>query len=125
MESREARQILLSLVAGRKPGSEEPLPSDCVVHRADVLRALMLGINGLDYLSARQKRRAVLPDNIGRQWTVQEEERLRSAFQAKEPLEAVAARHGRTLRAIESRLVRMGLITQEDRITRGGFASPE
>ena len=125
MEPPEAREILMFLVAGHKPGSAEPLPSDCIIHHADVLRALMLGINGLDCLIARNKRRSALPDNVGQSWTAREEARLRSAFLAKEPLESIAERHGRTLRAVEARLVRMGLITEKERTTRGGFASPE
>ena len=125
MEPPEAREILMSLVAGRKPGSAEQLPSDCIIHQAGVLRALMLGINGLDHIIARDKRRSVLPGNVGHSWTVQEEERVRSAFLAKEPLESIAKKHGRTQRAVEARLVRMGVITEKERTTRGGFASPE
>ena len=113
----------MSLVAGRKPGSAERLPADCIIHQADVLRALMLSIDGLDYIIARDKRRSALPGNVGQCWTAPEEERLRSAFLAKEPLESIAERHGRTLRAVEARLVRMGVITEKERTTRGGFAS--
>ena len=33
----------------------------------------------------------------------------------------MARQHGRTLRAIEARLEKLGLITAEERTTRGGF----
>lgn len=121
MQHTEAREILVSLIQGREPGSEKELPSDCVVHRPDVIRALLVGVGAIDTTDARVKRRAQLPENVGIGWTTKEEEQLRSEFAAKTPLIEIAARHGRTLRAIEARLERMGLITAEERTTRGGF----
>lgn len=124
MQHTEAREILVSLIEGREPGSGESLPSDCVVHRPDVIRALLVGVGAIDTTDARVKRRAQLPENVGIGWTTKEEEQLRSEFAAKTPLMEIAARHGRTLRAIEARLERMGLITAEQRTTRGGFTGP-
>lgn len=125
MQHTEARTILMSLIEGRNPHSGERLPAECVVHRSDVIRALLLGMGAIDATNARAKRRAQLPKNVGRDWTTKEEEQLRSEFAAKEPVSAIAARHGRTLRAIEARLQMMGLITAEQRTTRGGFTSPD
>lgn len=125
MQHTEAKTILMSLIEGRNPGSEEQLPSECVVHHSDVIRALLLGVGAIDVADARAKRRAALPTNVGHDWTTREEEQLRSEFAAKEPLNVIAARHGRTLRAIEARLQRMELITVEQRTTRGGFTSEE
>ena len=125
MQHTEARTILMSLIEGRNPDSGERLPAECVVHRSDVIRALLLGMGAIDATNARAKRRAQLPKNVGRDWTTTEEEQLRSEFAAKEPVSAIAARHGRTLRAIEARLQMMGLITAEQRTTRGGFSSPD
>ena len=125
MQHTEARSILMSLIEGRNPDSGERLPAECVVHRSDVIRALLLGMGAIDATNARAKRRAQLPKNVGRDWTTKEEEQLRSEFAAKEPVSAIAARHGRTLRAIEARLQMMGLITAEQRTTRGGFTSPD
>jgi hypothetical protein len=125
MQHTEARSILMSLIEGRNPDSGERLPAECVVHRSDVIRALLLGMGAIDATNARAKRRAQLPKNVGRDWTTKEEEQLRSEFSAKEPVSAIAARHGRTLRAIEARLQMMGLITAEQRTTRGGFTSQD
>ena len=125
MQHTEARTILMSLIEGRNPDSGERLPAGCVVHRSDVIRALLLGMGAIDATNARAKRRAQLPKNVGRDWTTKEEEQLRSEFAAKDPVSAIAARHGRTLRAIEARLQMMGLITAEQRTTRGGFTSQE
>jgi hypothetical protein len=125
MQHTEARTILMSLIEGRNPDSGERLPAECVVHRSGVIRALLLGMGAIDATNARAKRRAQLPKNVGRDWTTKEEEQLRSEFAAKEPVSAIAVRHGRTLRAIEARLQMMGLITAEQRTTRGGFTSPD
>ena len=125
MQHTDARTILKSLIEGRNPSSGVPLPSECVVHSSDVLRALLHGVGAIDTVDARAKRRAALPKNVGRDWTTTEEEQLRAEFAAKESPEAIAIRHGRTLRAIEARLQRMGLITADQRTTQGGFTSQE
>lgn len=125
MQHTHARTILVSMIEGKHPVSGETLPSECVVHHSEVIRALLVGVGAIDAADARVKRRAQLPENVGIGWTTKEEEQLRSAFAAKEPLKAIAERHGRTLRAIEARLERMGLITAEERTTRGGFTSPD
>lgn len=125
MQHTEARRILMSLIEGRNPASGERLPSECVVHKSDVIRALLFSVSAIDSTDARARRRAALPANVGQDWTTAEEQQLRSEFTAKESLSDIAARHGRTLRAIEARLERMGLITAEERTTRGGFTSQE
>lgn len=115
----------MSLIQGRNPVSGECLPSECVVHNSDVIRALLFSVGAIDTTDARAKRRSQLPANVGRDWTTGEVEQLRSEFAAKEPLTRIAVRHGRTLRAIEARLQKMGLIRAEERTTRGGFTSDE
>lgn len=125
MQPAEAKAILTSLLEGRHPVSGECIPSECNVHHTDVLRALPLGVRAIDAVDACARRRATLPENVGHTWSAREEDRLRSEFASHEPLDAIAARHGRTLRAIEARLQHMGLITAEERTTRGGFATTD
>jgi hypothetical protein len=72
-------------------------------------------------IRTRALRRAQLPDNVGRAWTTEEESRLVAAFKKGNSPVALAHEHGRTLRAIEARLEKLGLITAEQRTTRGGF----
>ena len=90
------------------------------MHRADVLRALLAGVPTLEQVELRTQRRAALPDNTGRIWTAEEDNRLVAAFKVAQ---AIAERHSRTLRAIEARQQRMGLLNPEDRVTRGGFGA--
>jgi RNA polymerase sigma-70 factor (ECF subfamily) len=121
MHNPDATMILKTLIEGREPGSLEPLPAGSVIHRADVLRAMLAAVAALERVDIRTKRRAALPDNAGCTWTAEEDSRLVAAFKAGESPQAIAKRHSRTLRAIEARLQRMGLLAPEDRVTRGGF----
>lgn len=49
--------------------------------------------------------------NARRPWSEGEQERLRSAWAAGEPVARIAAEHGRSTNAIQSRLLKLGLIT--------------
>ncbi|MHB8812477.1 MAG: hypothetical protein ACYDAE_04350 [Steroidobacteraceae bacterium] len=121
MTQTRARQILQSLIQGIDPVTSEELPRETVLQHSDVLRALLAGLTALEQTAARAQRRSQLPDNVGRAWTTDEESRLVAAFKGGESPIAIAHQHGRTLRAIEARLERLGLITAEQRTTRGGF----
>jgi hypothetical protein len=121
MQQSRARQILQSLIEGIDPVTGEELSRETVLQQADVLRALLAGLSALQQTSARALRRAQLPDNVGRAWTTEEENRLVAAFKKGDSPVAIAHQHGRTLRAIEARLEKLGLITAEQRTTRGGF----
>jgi hypothetical protein len=121
MQQARARQILQSLIQGVDPVSGEELPRETVLQHAEVLRALLAGLAALEQTAARAQRRAQLPDNVGQSWTTEEESRLITSFKRGDSPVAIARQHGRTLRAIEARLEKLGLITAEERTTRGGF----
>lgn len=121
MQEQRARQILQALVQGVDPFNGEDLPTGTVLQQAEVLRALLAGSAALEECAARASRRSQLPRNIGRTWNADEQNSLLDAFQAGEPLADIAARHGRTLRAIEARLEKLGLITADQRTTRDRF----
>jgi len=122
MKEQRARHILQALVQGVDPLTGEELPHGTVLQEADVIRALLSGIAALEQTAARAQRRAQLPGNVGQPWSVDEEATLITAFKSGESLPNIAARHGRTLRAIEARLERMGLLTAEQRSTDNSFA---
>lgn len=124
MNQTRTRQILQSLIQGIDPVTGEELPSETVLQKADVLRALLAGLSAIELTAARAQRRAQLPDNVGQAWTNEEERKLLAAFKNGDSPVAIAHQHGRTLRAIEARLEKLGLITAEQRTTRGGFAGP-
>lgn len=121
MRDQRAQQILRSLVNGADPFTGEDLSPSTVLQQADVIRAMLAGCSALEERTARASRRAQLPKNAGRAWTTEEQERLVQAFHAGESWEEIAARHGRSLRGIESRLETLGLITEEQRTTEKRF----
>ena len=123
MKDQRARQILHSLVNGADPFSGEDLAAGTVLQNADVIRAMLAGCSALEERTARASRRAQQPKNIGQTWTPEEQERLIQAFKNGENLEAVANRHGRTLRAIEARLEILGMLTNEQRTTENRFGA--
>lgn len=121
MKEQRARQILQALVQGVDPMTGQEIPSGSVTQQADIMRALLAAIGALEQVIARAQRRAQLPENVGRTWDKDEEATMVAAFKANEPLPKIAERHGRTLRAIEARLERLGLLTPERRVTNNSF----
>ena len=121
MQEQRARKILQALVQGVDPTTGAELEAGTVLQRADVLRALLAGVAALEQISARAQRRAQLPENVGLPWSDDEERTLVSEFQSGDSLSDIAAKHGRTLRAIEARLERLGLITADQRTTNNSF----
>jgi len=111
-----ARTILSSLVQGIHPKTGDELPEDSVVNEIEVSRAMATAVLALDQMSARLARRAQLPESVGKAWTAEEEQRLRSEFSAHRSIATIAAKHGRTVRAIEARLEKLGLLQPDQRI---------
>jgi hypothetical protein len=124
MKEQRARHILQALVQGIDPFTGDELPPGTILQRAEVLRALLAGVSALEQTAARAQRRAHLPGNVGRAWTEDEERTLVAAFKSADPLPDIAVRHGRTLRAIEARLEKLGLLTAEERSTDNSFVAP-
>jgi hypothetical protein len=73
-------------------------------------------------MSARLARRAQLPSSVGKAWTEEEERRLKDEFSADDPIPLIASKHGRTIRAIESRLEKLGILTADQKMSTNSFA---
>lgn len=116
-----ARVILDSLVQGIHPKTGGELPEDSVVNEIDVARAMATAVLALDQISARIARRAQLPESVGKTWTEEEERQLKDEFNRNEPTPLIATKHGRSIRAIEARLERLGLLTADRRMTANPF----
>jgi hypothetical protein len=117
MTDQEARQILQALVNGVDPFTQNDLAAGTVLQHVDVVRAMLAGCSALAERAARPGRRRRQPGSIGKAWTSEEQDRLIQAFRSGENLERVAARLSRRVRAIESRLEILGVITSEQRTT--------
>ena len=118
-----ASKIIKALIQGTNPVTGDPLPTDNILNSADVLRAMLVAASSIEDAVGRANRRAQLPGNVGRSWSKEEEATMVAAFNAKEPIPHIANRHGRTIRAIEARLERLGLLKPEDRVTNNSFVS--
>jgi hypothetical protein len=118
MHDRQACQILQALVAGVDPATGMEISGESILLNASVLRALLAGAAALKRCAGRAERRARLPDNVGQKWTADHERNLITAFQRGDSLNDIATQQGRTLRGIESRLERLGLLTAEQSTTR-------
>ena len=117
----KARVVLESLVQGLHPESGAELPKEDIVNNIEVNRAMSTAVMALDQMTARLTRRAMLPDKVGKGWTEEEEQQLKDEFNRSEPLPLIAAKHGRTIRAIEARLERLGLLAADQRVTNNSF----
>ena len=123
MDQADARHILNTLAQGLDPSTGARLDAASVCTHKEVVEALLLGVAALDAEALRQRRRAQLPQNLGRPWSDEEEQRLGDSFRAGQGLHSIAAEHRRTLAAIEARLERMGLLAPELRVTRNRYVS--
>jgi hypothetical protein len=117
----KARVVLESLVQGLHPESGAELPKEDIVNNIEVNRAMSTAVMALDQMTARLTRRAMLPDKVGKGWTDAEEQQLKDEFNRSEPLPLIATKHGRTIRAIEARLERLGLLAADQRVTNNSF----
>jgi hypothetical protein len=116
--------ILSSLVQGVHPRTGTELPEDSIVNEIEVSRAMATAVLALDQVGARVARRAQLPESVGKAWTAEEEQRLREEFDGNEPIEQIAAKHARTVRAIELRLEMLGLLRRDQRTIGTSFIRP-
>jgi hypothetical protein len=119
--SQKARQVLQALIDGVDPNTGTDLPNDAVLNRPDVIRALLASISALDAVQARAQRRAQLPAGVGKSWSNDEERQLREEFANGDPVSVIATKHARTIRAIEARLERVGLLRADQRTTHNSF----
>ena len=106
MELQEARAIVKTLAQGIHPVTGEAMPEDSPYNAPPVIRALFAVAQALDDSQARPRRAS--PPNAGKPWTADEDAMLDAVFAAGGDLKPLAQALGRTLFAVESRLVKLG-----------------
>lgn len=119
----KAHTVLRSLIEGLDPETGDELPKNTIVNRIEVNRALHTAVVALEQIQARAARRAQLPASVGKNWSEEEEQTLRIAFGNGDPVTEIAARHGRTVRAIEARLERLDLLRPDQKTTTNSFVT--
>ena len=112
MEPDRAKEIIRSLADGRDPATGKPFPPESPYQQADTVRALHLALEALEKPGRTREPRVIDPTKpkAGGAWTPEEEQQLRDAFAARQPIHQMAQAHGRTPGAITARLVKLGLI---------------
>ena len=116
-----ARAVLKSLIQGLDPETGAELPRDAIVNRFEINRSMHVAVTAMEQMEARALRRALLPESVGKTWTDEEEQLLKTEFANAEPIPVIADRHGRTIRAIEARLELFGLLSADQRTTSNSF----
>jgi hypothetical protein len=116
-----ARAVLQSLIQGLDPETGGELPKDAVINRIEVNRSMITAVAAMEQVEARILRRAQLPEGVGKAWTDEEVQRLKDEFAGSEAIPLIATKHARTIRAIEARLERLGLLKPGQRTTSNSF----
>jgi len=97
MNDERALATLQALASGADPVTGTTFPAGSPYQHPDTVRALYHAIRALETGTTRPKRPARdLPDNSGKPWSPGEDAQLVSAFDAGQPMETLAATHGRT-----------------------------
>jgi hypothetical protein len=104
----EAAKTLKLLAQGFNPITGEALPSGGILSELTVVRALFLGAEALQQKVAACSETGEA-SNQGKPWSEAEDERLRIGYAEKMSPHQLAQDHRRSLGAIKSRLVRLGL----------------
>lgn len=105
--------VLGALVEGIDPVSGEPLPASC--REPAIVDSLQIAVAALRARVKQRERRARLPANVGKAWRREDDAALLAGWEAGDPLEALAARFGRTRVGIRSRLERYGRLVPAQR----------
>ena len=117
----KVRVVLQALVHGLHPVTGIELPREDIVNDIEVNRAMSMAVMALDQMAARLARRELLPKKVGKGWTHEEDQQFKDEFSRGESLRLVAGKHCRTIRAIESRLERLGLLANGRRTPSNRF----
>lgn len=129
MELQIARQMIDTLAQGIHPVTGEVMPEDSPYNAPPIIRALHAVSRALEEQPAPgagepARPRRTAPPNAGKPWSGQEDAALETAFDAGIPMKQVAGELGRTLFAVEQRLVRIGKVPPPAGGGRYGAAAP-
>jgi len=109
MELDNALEIVTLLADGIDPSTGEVFPDDSPYQHPQTVRALYTLIRAVEGQSSEAKSR---PKKAGTPWLSEEDQQLTEAFKKSTSVTQLARSHERTERAIEARLVRLGLVEE-------------
>src|SRR5262245_50790395 len=98
MTSSDVVKVLSELANGFNPSTGEPLPAESLYNDPTVIRALFAAVWHLQNSQGPtpSTRTSALPENTGRPWSAEEEDRLICAFDAGNSVSELAKTHART-----------------------------
>lgn len=113
MDIQYAKQLLEGLADGMNPLTGEILPAEDICNQPEIIRAFHAVLMELEK-NAKPKR--PLPENAGKPWTADDDQKLCQMFDNGCPAKEMRAMFKRTQGAISSRLVRLGKIQNRDEL---------
>jgi hypothetical protein len=110
MTPSEAKRIITALANGFDPDTGDAVQASTSLNKPHVIRALWLAANALGTTQSSHLPNAqtTSPPRPGVAWTADEDQRLLAAFEAGTDVHDLATRHGRSIGAIRSRLLKHG-----------------
>lgn len=109
MELSKALEIVTLLADGIDPQTGEVFPDDSPYQQPQTVRALYTLIRAVEGKPNEAKPR---PKKAGAPWLPEEDQQLTEDFKKNTSVTQLARSHERTERAIEARLVRLGLVDE-------------
>ena len=106
MDINRAKEILSALAEGVDPTTGEVLPEDSIYNKAEVIRAMYTILNCLETYKSKKG----LPQNAGKPWSAEDDERLKVYFESGMTKKELCAEFERTTGSITSRLAKLGLL---------------
>lgn len=117
MDVEKAYGIIKALAEGTNPFTGEVLDGTHVCQAPDAVRALCQAANELERMAKRerglQRARLTLPENTGKEWSLDEDRMLLSRFRNGLAVEDMATFHGRTPNSIRARLEKLGQVAAQ------------
>ena len=116
MEIQEALAVIRKLADGMHPETGAVLPSDCLYHHPQAVRAMHRAVGALEFQEERERARKFLPKNAGKAWSNQEDTQICDEIRRGMSFERIAEMHSRTNGSIVARLVRLGKISADRQV---------
>jgi hypothetical protein len=115
MEREQTLKILNALANGVHPATGEVFAADSPYQHPDTVRALFEAMRTVQSIEGKpapvqERKTSDVPANTFVRWSLEEEVRLASAFDAGKTTTELAKLHNRSRAAIEARLLKMGKI---------------
>jgi len=107
---KETLAIIEALAEGVNPVTGEIFPDQSPYNEPTIIRALFTAGQLLRQQLSQSGSLKPLPAKAGRPWDADEDRDLSEEFKANLAIGAMAEKHQRTMGAIQSRLVRLGLV---------------